>query len=136
MSILEQIIAHGNRTLSIARIQAGEGRDLPNWIVCADGFKLSVIAGGGAYCSPHPGIDDAPEDYPGPYAAVEVGYPSEKPEPWHCTEWAEGFDSHSDHKACDGWGTYADGDDEASVYGYVPVQMVRDLIALHGGEQA
>lgn len=138
MSVLEQIIAKGNRTLSIARLRKG-GAELPNWIDCADGFRLSVIAGGGAYCTPRPGTlpyDDVDEDYPGPYSAVEVGYPSEKPEPWHCTAWADGFDAHKDHPVCDGWETYSEMGtyEDSSVYARVPVQMVRDLIALHGGE--
>jgi hypothetical protein len=139
MSVLERIIAHGNRNLSIARIRDGRFETAPNWITCADGFRLSVIAGGGAYCSPRPGMlpyDDVSDDYPGPYQAVEVGYPSERPEPWHCAAWSEGFDNHRDHPTCDGWQAYADGEDydDTSVYARVPVQMVRDLIALHGGE--
>jgi hypothetical protein len=138
-TLLEQIIAHGNRTLSLQRLRTRGYRDLPNWITCADGFKLSVIAGGGAYCSPRPGLspyDDVPDDYPGPYVAVEVGYPSERPEPWHCTAWRDGYDSHADHDVCDGWQTYAEADtyEDTSVYGRVPVAMVRALVALHGGE--
>jgi hypothetical protein len=141
MSVLEQIVAHGNRTLNLRALRDRTRVETPNWITCADGFKLSVIAGGGAYCSPRPGLslyDDVPDDYPGPYAAVEVGYPSERPEPWHCTGWADGFDSHEDHDVCDGWQNYADGEDydDTSVYARVPVQMVRDLIALHGGESS
>ncbi|MFD5579046.1 hypothetical protein [Streptomyces pseudogriseolus] len=116
---LDQIIETGNRP----------HREIPNRITCVDGFSLSVIAGPGTYCSPHPAllsglqdglVSDAPRDYPGPYTAVEVGFPSARPEPW--AMWAE--------RAEDGE------DPTGTVYGYVPVQMVRDLILSHGGEAA
>jgi hypothetical protein len=117
--LLEQIIAAGNRSFDPVPAKLG------NNIRCADGFRVSVIAGEGAYCSPRPNryaaIGDTHtvrSDFPGPYLAVEVGFPSERPEPW-----AE-------------WSTYADSVDEPtkSVYGYVPVELVRALIARHGGE--
>lgn len=114
---LEQIIAKGNRSLH-PPYRAGE-----NKIVCADGFTLSVIAGEGAYCSPRPtrflnsGMGDVAQEYPGPYHEVEVGFPSSRPEPWG--EWEE----------------YAESKDDPveSVYGYVPVDLVRALVASHGG---
>lgn len=138
MSLLEQIIERGNRS-PVAR---GE-----NWIICADGFKVSVIAGAGAYCTPRPALSadiwfsnlhEVPHDYPGPFSTVEVGYPSVRPEPYMCTAWHDGYDRHEDHPVCDGWVTYSDGDEfkPGSIYGYVPVEMVRALIASHGGEQA
>lgn len=82
-----------------------------NTLKCADGFTMSVIAGGGAYAIPREGG--------GPYAAVEVGYPSGRPEPW--SEWEE----------------YAERADDptATVYGFVPVAMVEALIEAHGGER-
>ena len=116
---LDQIIERGNRTFDPARMRDPQP---PNKIRCADGFTLSVIAGEGAYSSPRPdrygGLGDAPGDYPGPYHAVEVGFPSSRPEPW------------------DRWVEYAETpqDPTQTVYGYVPVPLVRDLVASHGGE--
>lgn len=90
-----------------------------NTILCVDGFSMSVIAGSGTYCAPRPGqATGTPYDYEGPFAAVEVGYPSERPEPW--SDWAEYCEDP--------------GEPTNTVYGYVPVAMVRALIDLHGGE--
>lgn len=132
MSELEEIIAHGNRGHS--------KRQDNNWITCADGFRLSVIAGGGAYCQPRPSMCScaylSPEkqaeygvtprghlpyevahDFPGPYTHVEVGYPSEKPRPWK--QWRQ-YGAHR-------W-------EDSDVFANVPVEMVRDLVKAHGGE--
>lgn len=125
MALLERTIAEGNRG------HVGVGR--PSLVMCVDGFHMSVIAGGGTYCSPAPGlctcgygigdpvhIHDAevPHDYPGPYTHVEVGFPSGRPEPWEV------------------WSRYAEQPEEplGSVYAQVPVGMVRELVELHGGE--
>jgi hypothetical protein len=86
----------------------------PNWIECMDGFRLSVVAGSSAYC--HPRAANA-----GPYSLVEVGFPSQRPEPWD--QWVKYLD-----------GLSRDTSEFSGVYGYVPVQMVRALIDLHGGE--
>lgn len=131
MALLEDIIAKGNR---------GHFGYIENSVItCADGFHMSVIAGGGTYCQPRPQFcscwyrveetmgahtvlttneRDVRHDYRGPYTHVEVGFPSERPEPWG--EW---------HPHCEGdiW--------KETVYGYVPVEMVRALVALHGGEK-
>jgi hypothetical protein len=113
---LDRIIAEGTSGAGYKR----QGKP-NNLIRCADGFQLSVIAGPGNYCSPRPdGFRDSdPDDsYEGPYDQVEVGYPSERPEPWdQWSEWCEspGFPTES-------------------VYGYVPVDAVRALVLLHGGE--
>jgi hypothetical protein len=112
MDSLDHIAAQGNR-----------GDD--NWITCADGFRLSVIAREGVYCTPRPRISniavtgDVPSDYPGPFIAVEVGFPSSRPEPWD--EWREYVED--------------DTDPTGTVYGYVPVALVRALIESHGGER-
>jgi hypothetical protein len=74
MSALESIIAHGNRSLDIERIKSGAGWS-DSWITCADGFKLSVIAGGGTYCSP-------PDTDRGPFHRVEVMIDGPTPEGW------------------------------------------------------
>ena len=135
---LEQIIAHGNRNFE------PRAQSIPNNLTCKDGFTLSVIAGEGAYCSPRPNryglksdAHTVTSDYSGPYTAVEVGYPSERPEPWECSAWHDGHDRHKDHPVCDGWGRYAEvpgSYGESSVYGWMPVEMVRALVASHGGE--
>ena len=130
---LEEIIAHGNR---------GHFGSPDGHITCADGFRLSVIAGGGTYCSPRPAPcysigaehhtlsggfgSDVDCTYSGPYYAVEVGFPSERPEPWG--------DDDDDPRS---WRTYAETADDptGTVYGRVPVEMLRALVAAHGGER-
>lgn len=71
---LEAVFADGNRTLDMARIRAGGGFG-PNWFRCADGTALSVIAGGGTYCSPR---RDS-----GPFDEVEVWWPETDEPTWH-----------------------------------------------------
>ena len=129
MNLLERIIANGNRSLDLAVIKSGGGNG-QNWITCADGFKLSVIAGGGAYCTPRPDfLNDVPADYPGPYTAVEVGYPSEPvPAAWHRY-------SDSQRETCLSQISATEDCDCGSVFGYVPVELVRALVEQHGGER-
>lgn len=75
-------------------------------IICNDGFSLSVQATYGAYCSPRRNI--------GPWHKVAVGFPSDVPalimnyaeQPEHPTE---------------------------TIYRYVPIELVEELIASHGG---
>lgn len=119
---LERIIAEGTRAgfrpdESTESYRARRGAKPSNKITCADGFHLSVIAGSGMYCSPWPGMD-VPDEYEGPFTAVEVGYPSKRPEPW--SDWEQ---------FCDG----AE-DPTGTVYGFVPVETVRALVERHGGE--
>ncbi|MFF2954071.1 hypothetical protein ACFVVU_22355 [Kitasatospora sp. NPDC057965] len=77
-------------------------------IVCADGFRLSVLA------------PDPADARLLPTETLEIGFPTQRPEPW--TRWR----------------TYLESDDEddptESVYLYVPVPLVRGLIEAHGGE--
>ena len=56
--------------------------------------------------------------YSGPYTHVEVGFPSDRPELWR------------------DWEAYAEDPDEPTrtVYGYVPLQLVQELVTTHGGE--
>jgi hypothetical protein len=76
-------------------------------VVCADGFTMSVQAHAGAYCLPK--MTGAPV-----YREVEVGFPSiEEP---MLMEWVEEAQRPTD-----------------TVYGYVPVQVVTNVIAKHGG---
>ena len=76
-------------------------------VVCADGFSMSVQAHVGAYCSPR--INNAAK-----YTNVEVGFPSER-EPL-LMQWCEEIENPTE-----------------TVYGYVPVQAVTNVIAKHGG---
>lgn len=113
--LLEQVIAGGNRYWRPKRSSASLLR-------CVDGFTVSVVAGHGCYCRPSHGGFDAgtyvDKDFRGPYTAVEVGFPSARPEPWD--KWSE---------------RAADPDKPTdTVYAYVPVGLVRDLVASHGGE--
>ena len=77
------------------------------FIECADGFTMSAQASEYHYCSPR--LTAAH-----PYAEVEVGYPSER---------------------CESLMPYAEDADAPTqtVYGWVPVTIVEQLIDLHGG---
>jgi len=76
-------------------------------IYCKDGFIISVQASGGHYCLPR-------EDGAEAYTHVECGFPSAVPE--FILEYAEEKDQPTD-----------------TVYPYVPVELVEQLIHLHGG---
>ena len=107
---------------------------LPNIVRCVDGFEMSVISGGGAYCHPRPdlclaylGIECSTGSsiytgfvkcsYTGPFTELEVGYMSGRPEPW------------------DVWKTFSEtGSWEGAVFPYVPIEMLIELVLLHGGE--
>ena len=79
-------------------------------IICADGFTVSVQANEGAYCTPRQ--DDAEQ-----YTQVELGYPSEREE--LIMDWIESY------------GPKPVPTD--SIYPYVPVSVVTNVIAKHGG---
>ena len=76
-------------------------------VVCADGFVMSVQAHDGAYCEPR-------LDAQRKYTLVEIGFPS-KEEPL-IMPWAESPETPTD-----------------TVYGYVPVDVVTNVIVKHGG---
>ena len=76
-------------------------------VVCSDGFRMSVQANEAAYCEPR--INDAER-----YTAAEVGFPSRE-EPL-LMRWAE-----SPNKPT------------GTVYGWVPAQVIVNVIAKHGG---
>jgi hypothetical protein len=75
-------------------------------VVCADGLEMSVQANHGAYCSPR---DDV-----GPYEAVEVGFPSYPV--MELMDYAEDPTEPED-----------------TVYGWVPLELVRKIIYVRGG---
>mgnify|MGYP003646322431 FL=1 len=76
-------------------------------VICADGFSMSVQAHAGAYCLPR--MTGAPI-----YREVEVGHPSA--EESMLMDWAEDALHPTD-----------------TVYGWVPVKVVTNVIAKHGG---
>lgn len=77
-------------------------------IVCHDDFSISIQAGAYLY--------SAPRRNEGPWTAVECGYPSSKPD--LIMGYAEDPDNPTN-----------------TVYGYVPVELVEQLIASHGGSK-
>lgn len=74
---------------------------------CSDGFNLSVQAHYGSYCQPR-------ESWADEYSSVEVGYPSERED--LLMPYVEDADRPTD-----------------TVYGYVPVSVIEQVIAKHGG---
>ena len=76
-------------------------------VVCADGFSMSVQAHNGAYCTPR-------ENGAHVYTEVEVGFPNR--EESMLMDYAE-----------------EKGNPTGTVYAYVPVQVVTNVIAKHGG---
>ena len=83
------------------------GTDRNRQVVCADGFTMSVQAHQGAYCEPR--VSGAPK-----YTHVEVGFPSERED--LLMQFAEEPDKPTQ-----------------TVYGWVPVQTVTNVLAKHGG---
>lgn len=104
MSLLERIIA--GEESEIKDIKGFEYKELAHRIICQDGTEVSVQASRTHYCTPR--LNQ------GPYSTVEVGYPTQDPP----IEWAK----------------YADGEYPSDVYGYVPIDLVRQFINSHGGE--
>lgn len=91
--------------------KAGAGfRKVMPHVCCMDGTTMSVQVGNGLYCTPR--------DNNGPYTHVEVGYPSKV------------FKQLYDFME----GSVADGDDPTKcVYGYVPIELVDELLDACGG---
>ncbi len=80
------------------------------WIICKDGFRMSVQAGQTLYSKP--------KDLADRYEEVEIGFPSEPEE--LIKEYAENiWDEAPDY--CD------------TVYPYVPVKVVNKVLQKHGG---
>ena len=76
-------------------------------VKCADGYSISVQVGSALYCEPR--VDGA--EY---YSKVELGYPSIG-DPM-INDYAEDPERYED-----------------TVYGYVPVEIVDELLQKHGG---
>jgi hypothetical protein len=79
-------------------------------IICADGFTVSIQANEGAYCTPR-------QNGAKQYTQVELGFPSAREE--LIMDWMEVVGE--------------DTDPLDSVYPYVPVSVVTNVIAKHGG---
>ena len=75
-------------------------------IICKDGLAMSIQASRSHYCTPR--------DNWGPYTAVEIGYPTER---------IEEFMPYADPPNAP----------TETVYGWVPVEVVEEVIAAHGG---
>lgn len=84
-----------------------EIRRLAKSVVCADGFTMSVQVSEGHYCTPR-------RNHSAFYSEVEVGYPSKREE--LIMPFAEESNRPTD-----------------TVYRYVPVAIVDEVIAKHGG---
>lgn len=78
-------------------------------VICADGFSMSVQASAWTYCSPR--VDSPTADI---YNSMEVGFPSTT-EPL-LMEYAEDEDNPTE-----------------TVYGWVPVKTIDEIIEKHGG---
>ncbi len=76
-------------------------------IQCADGASVSVQAGRYMYSTPRQDC--------GPYTHVEAGFPSVAPP--------------------NSWREYQDGNEDTldTVWGYMPIALVREFIDAHGG---
>src|SRR6185369_501433 len=85
----------------------GERYHVRPGVVCSDGFRVSIQGGTDShYCSPRESCNQ--------YDEVELGFPSEKVAEW--MEWCENADNPTD-----------------TVYGYVPIEVVENVVASHGG---
>lgn len=92
---------------NVTEISNNSGFRLLKEIECKDGFKISVQASKNHYCQPRETLRTG-------YDLVECGFPNATPE--FILEYAEDIDNPTD-----------------TVYGYVPVELVNNLINYHGG---
>ena len=90
----------------IEETYTGNRYEIRNRIVCNDGFSMSVQGGYGHYCSPR-----TESEY---YKSMEIGFPSEE-EPL-IFEYAENKNHYTE-----------------TVYGWVPVEIIQEVIDKHGG---
>lgn len=104
---MDKINEYLRRTRNVVMVNGNTYERPRPWIVCVDGFKISVQAGEYLYCSPR--INWAEE-----YDTVELGFPSEEGE--LIVDYAEDPNDLTE-----------------TVYGYVPIDIVNKLIEKHGG---
>lgn len=107
LSVINQSTAH---TQVIAQLSA-MSRTVSHWqfpkIHCVDGFTISM------QCSEY--HYSTPRNNTGPYTHVELGFPSARPTE-EIMEYVEDAD-----------------DPTGTVYAYVPIELVVDMLVLHGG---
>lgn len=77
-------------------------------VYCNDGFNISIQADSMKYCHPRENLNN------GKYTALELGFPNEEDE--LINDFAEDPIDPTD-----------------TVYGYVPIEIVDELIIKHGG---
>lgn len=77
-------------------------------VYCKDGFRMSVQAGDGLYCTPRANLEN------GEYETCEIGFPNQKEELLML------YAEDPEHPT-------------ATVYGYVPLKVVEAVIEKHGG---
>jgi hypothetical protein len=104
MNLNEYLQSH--RDMKDIKVLENDSFPMSPRITCKDGFSLSVQATHGAYCSPR--------NNTGPWSAVEVGFPSAEPE--LIMSYCEDPEKPTE-----------------TVYGYVPIRLVEELIENHGG---
>ena len=78
-------------------------------LVCEDGFSVSVQVSQGHYCQPRQDMADARD-----YNSMELGFPNKADD--LLTPYAENPNAPTE-----------------TVYGYVPVNVINEIIAKHGG---
>ena len=91
---------------TVAKLGMGMTSSHTPYVICKDGFKMSVQAGQSLYSEPRDVADS--------YEEAEIGYPSE--EESLITSYAE-----DNENLCD------------TVYGYVPCSIIDQVIEKHGG---
>ena len=91
---------------TVAKLGMGMTSSHTPYVICKDGFKMSVQAGQSLYSEPRDVADS--------YERAEVGFPSE--EESLLTTYAEDGEN-----LCD------------TVYGYVPCSIIDQVIEKHGG---
>ena len=78
-------------------------------VICANGLEMSVQASVTHYCKPRNDV--------GPYTQVEIGFPNKK---------VEALMLYKDGEVIE--------DPTETVYSYVPIQVVLDVIEANGGQ--
>ena len=91
---------------TVTKLVPGMTSSFTPYVICKDGFKMSVQAGQSLYSEPRDVADH--------YEEAEVGFPSE--EEHLLTTYAE-----DEENLCD------------TVYGYVPCSLIDEVIEKHGG---
>ena len=105
---MDQVNEYLKRTRNIHTYPDGMAYDLPReHAICKDGFHISIQASEYHYCSPRVNGADG-------YETVELGFPNR--EDILIMEYAEDPD-----------------DPTGTVYGFVPIEIVNQLIEKHGG---